>query len=124
MKGLTEILYSVVMQNLKSGNFHCTHYCGLLLYGHQMTVPRVSIVSVFKEVQFLLSPYKICFSFDSFRCKERKYPQSLPKASVIIVFHNEGWSTLLRTVHSVINRSPPHMLQEIVMVDDYSDKGR
>jgi len=59
----------------------------------------------------------------SFRCKERKYPQNLPKASVVIVFHNEGWSTLLRTVHSVLNRSPPHMLQEIVMVDDYSDKG-
>ena len=39
------------------------------------------------------------------------------------MFHNEGWSTLLRTVHSVLNRSPPHMLQEIVMVDDYSDKG-
>ena len=58
-----------------------------------------------------------------FRCKERKYPHNLPKASVIIVFHNEGWSTLLRTVHSVINRSPPHMLQEIVMVDDFSDKG-
>lgn len=55
-------------------------------------------------------------------CKERKYPQNLPKASVVIVFHNEGWSTLLRTVHSVLNRSPPHMLQEIVMVDDYSDK--
>ena len=60
----------------------------------------------------------------SFRCKERKYPQYLPKASVVIVFHNEGWSTLLRTVHSVINRSPPHMLQEIVMVDDFSDKGQ
>lgn len=57
-----------------------------------------------------------------FACKERKYPHNLPKASVIIVFHNEGWSTLLRTVHSVINRSPPHMLQEIVMVDDFSDK--
>lgn len=55
-------------------------------------------------------------------CKERKYPKNLPKASVVIVFHNEGWSTLLRTVHSVLNRSPPEMLEEIVMVDDFSNK--
>ena len=59
-----------------------------------------------------------------FRCKDRKYPKKLPKASVVIVFHNEGWSTLLRTVHSVLNRSPPHMLEEIVMVDDFSNKGQ
>lgn len=55
-------------------------------------------------------------------CKARRYPQNLPEASVVIVFHNEGWSTLLRTVHSVINRSPPHMLKEVVMVDDFSNK--
>lgn len=59
-----------------------------------------------------------------FRCKARRYPQNLPEASVVIVFHNEGWSTLLRTVHSVINRSPPHMLKEVVMVDDFSNKGK
>ena len=32
-----------------------------------------------------------------------------------------GWSTLLRTVHSVINRSPPQFLHEIVLVDDKSE---
>ena len=43
--------------------------------------------------------------------------------SVILVFHNEGWSTLMRTVHSVINMSPPEMLAEVVMIDDHSSKG-
>ena len=59
------------------------------------------------------------------RCKYWHYPDAkqLPTASVILVFHNEGWSTLLRTVHSVFNMSPPDLLKEIVMVDDYSDKG-
>lgn len=47
----------------------------------------------------------------------------MPKASVVIVFVNEGWSTLMRTVHSVINTSPPELLEEIIMVDDYSNKG-
>lgn len=55
-------------------------------------------------------------------CKHWNYPEDLPSASVIIVFHNEGLSVLMRTVHSVINRTPPQFLHEIVLVDDYSDK--
>lgn len=55
-------------------------------------------------------------------CKHWNYPEKLPSASVIIVFHNEGFSVLMRTVHSVINRTPPQFLHEVVLVDDYSDK--
>lgn len=31
---------------------------------------------------------------------------------------------LLRTVHSVLNRSPPHLLADIILVDDFSEYGK
>lgn len=54
-------------------------------------------------------------------CKNKIYMDNLPKASVIICFYNEHLRTLLRTVHSIINRTPSNMLQEIILVDDESD---
>jgi len=57
-------------------------------------------------------------------CKSIEYDHnSLPNASVVIIFTNEAWTPLLRTVHSVFNRSPPKLLHEIILLDDASDRG-
>lgn len=54
-------------------------------------------------------------------CKERKYPDDMPSASVIMVFYNEAPSVVLRTVHSVLNKSPTYLIHEILLYDDASD---
>ncbi|KAL4222733.1 N-acetylgalactosaminyltransferase [Mactra antiquata] len=55
-------------------------------------------------------------------CKTLKYRRKLPDTSVVICFHNEAWTVLLRTFHSVLDRTPPELLREIILVDDFSDK--
>ncbi|KAH9499289.1 Polypeptide N-acetylgalactosaminyltransferase 10 [Bulinus truncatus] len=55
-------------------------------------------------------------------CKKKLFLKNLPQNSVsfVVVFNNERNSTLLRTIHGIVNRSPKHLLREIVMVDDCS----
>ncbi|XP_050093834.1 putative polypeptide N-acetylgalactosaminyltransferase 10 [Anopheles aquasalis] len=55
-------------------------------------------------------------------CKLQQYLKQLPTASVVVPFYEEHWTTLLRTVYSVLNRSPPHLLKEVIIVDDGSTK--
>ncbi|XP_027557355.1 polypeptide N-acetylgalactosaminyltransferase 6-like, partial [Neopelma chrysocephalum] len=55
-------------------------------------------------------------------CIDQKFKRCppLPSTSVVIVFHNEAWSTLLRTVYSVLHSAPASLLREVILVDDAS----
>ncbi|MCP9257151.1 Polypeptide N-acetylgalactosaminyltransferase 3 [Dirofilaria immitis] len=85
----------------------------------------------FKENQFdvmasdMISINRTLPDYRSSKCRKaaRRYDMtSLPKVSIIIVFHNEAWSTLLRTIHSVINRSPLSLIKEVILIDDLSNR--
>jgi polypeptide N-acetylgalactosaminyltransferase len=71
-----------------------------------------------KLIKFLNSRITFLYSFHS--CKTKKYLKQLSKASIIIVFYDEYWSILLRTLHSIYNRTPHELLREIILVNDNS----
>ncbi|XP_017053562.1 putative polypeptide N-acetylgalactosaminyltransferase 12 [Drosophila ficusphila] len=44
-------------------------------------------------------------------------------ASIILIFRNEQLVVLLRTLHSLVSRTPKHLISELILVDDHSDAG-
>ncbi|XP_024421635.2 polypeptide N-acetylgalactosaminyltransferase 15 isoform X1 [Desmodus rotundus] len=57
-------------------------------------------------------------------CQQQRREDGLPTASIILCFHDEAWSTLLRTVHSILDTAPRAFLKEIILVDDLSQQGQ
>nr|XP_020010102.1 polypeptide N-acetylgalactosaminyltransferase 18-like [Castor canadensis] len=57
-------------------------------------------------------------------CRNLSFPDSLPEVSIVFIFVNEALSVLLRSIHSAIERTPPRLLKEIILVDDNSSNGK
>lgn len=51
------------------------------------------------------------------------YPSNLPQVSIVFIFVNEALSVILRSIHSAMNKTPSHLLKEIILVDDNSSSG-
>ncbi|KAI4803405.1 hypothetical protein KUCAC02_006954 [Chaenocephalus aceratus] len=54
------------------------------------------------------------------RCADKEYPKDLPSMSVILIYLDEALSIIKRAIRSIIDKTPAHLLKEIILVDDYS----
>ncbi|EDX05035.1 polypeptide N-acetylgalactosaminyltransferase 35A [Drosophila simulans] len=53
--------------------------------------------------------------------QETTEAENLPQASIVMCFYNEHKMTLMRSIKTVLERTPSYLLREIILVDDHSD---
>lgn len=88
---------------------------------HILSMPSTGYHSFNATASDLVSIDRIPWDTRPVACKDLYYDENaLPSTSIIIVFHNEARSTLLRTIHSFVNRTAPRLLEEVILVDDAS----
>lgn len=81
---------------------------------------RLSCLTFIRSVYCTCQRSACCVCVYVARCRGKQFARDLPTASVVITVHDEWPSVLQRTLYSVINRSPRHLLMEIILVDDNS----
>lgn len=79
-----------------------------------------AIYSINEFVSKLIPYYRELPDVRPVYCRDVLYSANLPVTSVIMVFHNEPFSLIMRSVFAVFKRTPPHLLGEILLVDDSS----
>ncbi|CAG5117618.1 unnamed protein product [Candidula unifasciata] len=47
---------------------------------------------------------------------------SLPTAGIVLIFVDEMWSALMRTIYSILDAGPEELISEIILVDDASQR--
>lgn len=57
------------------------------------------------------------------RCKEEVYAMEGESVSVLIAYHNEALSVLVRMLNSILDQTPPDILTEFILLDDDSKDG-
>ncbi|KAK3784842.1 hypothetical protein RRG08_056801 [Elysia crispata] len=82
------------------------------LYHHNEFVSKK--ISIYRDL-----PYCWTNTCEQFVSKELERLK-LPEVSVIIIFNNEAWTPLVRSVHSILDRTPSTVLREVILVDDKS----
>jgi hypothetical protein len=100
----------------------------------------VHFVPVKKEIQTLQNEIIAKFTIDHVlsdriglhrKIGEHRHPncftknysilQNPKKASIIFNVFNEAWSTLIRSVFSILHTAPLSLVEEIILIDDNSD---
>lgn len=102
-------------------------------FGHAVTLPesitkKTEYISSFNSTGYSLyisdriSPNRSLEDLRPKECMRLEAYQTFDfgTLSIVIIFNNEAWSALIRTIWSVINRTPSRILKEIILVDDFS----
>ncbi|RMB97905.1 hypothetical protein DUI87_25383 [Hirundo rustica rustica] len=81
------------------------------------------LMKVSQQVKLIKNMEKtsVTVAENKLRCRNLTFPESLPEVSVVFIFVNEALSVILRSIHSAIDRTPAHLLKEIILVDDNSN---
>ncbi|KAH7696379.1 GLY-8 protein [Aphelenchoides avenae] len=69
-----------------------------------------------------IGPYRALPVMRHPKCANVTYPSTSTKASIVIIYHNEAFSVLVRMINGILKLTPEALLREIILYDDYSEK--